>query len=188
VPRSAACTGIAAHACAARERRSRWNAQASSGTWLQMRARAIRREHASSAAVSHQRQALELPALESARELTLREAESDDEEGDGTAAVALRSVRARARACVGYPARMCACTVRAQTYAAVRTGARPPRALLDRAPRVLDRKGAHGRRRGAARVRCAAQELGVDLVQPQLTSCCRDRKWESCFAMIDAQV
>ena len=62
-----------------------------------MRARAITREHASSA-VPPQRQALELPALESARELTLREAESDDEEGDGTAAVALRSVRSRARA------------------------------------------------------------------------------------------
>jgi hypothetical protein len=57
-----------------------------------------RNYHASSAAVPHQRQALELPALESARELTLREAESDDEEGDGTAAVALRSVRSRAHA------------------------------------------------------------------------------------------
>jgi hypothetical protein len=73
-----------------------------------MRARAITREHASSA-VPPQRQALELPALESARELTLREAESDDEEGDGTAAVALRSVRSRAhawaslRACVRAP-------------------------------------------------------------------------------------
>jgi hypothetical protein len=111
-------------------------------------ARAQVRGHAPSAARALRLQALELPALEAARELTLREAESDDEEGDGIAAVALRSVRSPARAGAAYR-RLCACA-RACSIAHVRAcgrflarmcacPSRAPKPLCAQAPAHLAR-------------------------------------------------